>query len=187
MNNESELNDIKRTWQEIGRHAASSASQIPIHSLADMRSRALSIKLCYRIFVIVCLIFVPLTPVIFNQIGLPVWLSIATAIYFGLMAALCYDVYDRIKYLDLSRMTVIESLETIDSIVSKRHLYRIIGISVCVPLIAAMFYCFRIDTPMLIGGVVGGILGGVIGFMKDRNIRRQLNEIRRELIQAMAE
>jgi len=142
-------------------------------------------KICkiYRKNVVLCLIWIGMSGLfIRSPFGFPVWMVITMAAYFGIMALMSYLTLMQARAIDLGRMSVREALDAVCRLKKIRLTYKIIGLSLCLPLIACLLaYFSQTSEAMLVGGATGAVFGLVIGLMIDQRVRLQIREINSEL------
>ena len=182
-----QLDELKKRWKGLESAAEASAlGQESAMRAADgsARSRRNWLIRCYRLLCIVTAVWIPMAPMVFCRVGMPVWVCCVTAAYFGLASGFCFYVMHKLKTLDLSRMTTVDLLCSVREIIATRLRMKLVMIGCMIPLLGVLLYYFRLSTPMLVGGIAGAVVGGIIGFIQDCKIRRNLRELSRELMAA---
>lgn len=175
------LDALKQQWQQLSNSTVAGVDPALVTN-RRMSSRHGYLLRFYRVLIIVCLIWILLSPLTLFNSGLPVFLCVTTSVYFGVMAVLCFITYQRIREIDFGTMTVVELLASVGRVMRTRLVSRCIGLMLCVPLIASLLYYFSANKAMLVGGISGAVLGGIMGYINDAKVRRYLKEIRRELM-----
>ena len=182
-----QLDELKKRWKGLESAAEASAlGQESAMRAADgsARSRRNWLIRCYRLLCIVAAVWIPMAPMVFCRVGMPVWVCCVTAAYFGLASGFCFYVMHKLKTLDLSRMTTVDLLCSVREIIATRLRMKLVMIGCMIPLLGVLLYYFRLSTPRLVGDIAGAVIGGIIGFIQDCKIRRNLRELSRELMAA---
>ncbi len=182
-----QLDELKKRWK--GLESAADATGLGRESAmraaaGSARSRRDYLLRVYRLFCILGAVWVVLTPIVFGRAGLPVWVSCLTSAYFCLTSVVCFSVWRKIRALDFGRMTTVELLRQVRGIIATRRRKQFLLCVCMLPILAVMFYYFRVSTPMLVGAISGAVIGGVIGIANDRKIRRNLRDLSNELMAA---
>ncbi len=181
-----DLDTLKSRWQSLsqstpsGMNAEETAKNICQGRVASRSGRICKI---YRINVALCLIWIGMSGLfIRSPFGFPVWMVITMAAYFGIMALMSYLTLMQARAIDLGRMSVREALDAVCRLKKIRLIHKMIGFSLCVPLMVCLLaYFSQTSEVMLVGGATGAVLGLVIGLMIDQRVRLQIREINSEL------
>ena len=118
-----QLDELKKRWKGLESAAEASAlGQESAMRAADgsARSRRNWLIRCYRLLCIVAAVWIPMAPMVFCRVGMPVWVCCVTAAYFGLASGFCFYVMHKLKALDLSRMTTVDLLCSVREIIATR-------------------------------------------------------------------
>ncbi len=179
-----DLDTLKTCWQNINCSPAAdsdwNASRFEPRRLTSGIAKMARI---YRINVGLCLAWIPLSGIMaLGNNVFPIWLVVAMAAYFAVMAFMSYIVLNQIRDIDPGRMSIVEMLKAVYRLQHTRVVHKVIGLSLCLPLLACLLSVFfRHNEIMFAGGIIGAIFGLVIGLMVDSGVRRQIRIIRSEL------
>lgn len=179
-----DLDTLKARWQSIDCSSPTeSGCGIPRKAPRKLTSGLTKLTRIYRVNVGVCVAWIPLSGLmVFGKSLFPLWLVVAMALYFAVMALMSFYVLNRIRDIDPGRMSIVAMLEAVCSLQRTRLIHKIIGCALCLPLLTCLLSVFFRDSEvMFAGGIIGAILGLVIGLMVDSGIRRQIHSLRSEL------
>lgn len=180
-----DLDTLKSQWQNLDAAPSKADNREEMARKIIRRgiaSRSEKIARFYRVNIALCLIWVGISGTFSIERIFPLWLVISMVIYFGIMALLSYMVLERVRDIDLGRMSVIEAMAAVCRLQKARMWQKVIGYVLCLPLIISMLAYFgKVSEVMLVGGIVGAIFGFFIGFVIDGRIRRQIREMESEL------
>ena len=159
-----DLDTLKSQWQNLD------AAPSKAHDREEMArkiisrgiaSRSEKIARFYRVNIALCLIWVGISGTFSIERIFPLWL---------------------VKDIDLSRMNVVQAMESVCRLQKARMWQKAVGFALCLPLMVCLLaYFSRVSSVMLVGGIVGAIFGLFIGFVIDGRIRRQIREMESEL------
>ena len=181
-----ELEDLKKSWQSqsarIDRLEAENARlRRNIEGSRVNGSRAKLLR-TYRVLCIVALFMFPGCFFSLTQLDIPQYVVTIFALFFAQAALVNFYVYMRIKEIDLTRVSVKETLEMVISITKLRQRLRIVEIVLALPVIILFFLSlYHSDSYGLIGAVFGGVAGGIIGLRKEFEIRALLRSMQADL------
>ena len=177
-----DLDTLKSQWQNLDAAPSKADNREEMARKIIRRgiaSRSEKIARFYRVNIALCLIWVGISGTFSIERIFPLWLVILMAVYFGVMAFLSFMVLERVKDIDLSRMNVVQAMESVCRLQKARMWQKAVG---CLPLMVCLLaYFSRVSSVMLVGGIVGAIFGLFIGFVIDGRIRRQIREMESEL------
>lgn len=182
-----QFDELRKSWKGLDMTARASAMADDAARRAasgSLQTRKQYVLRVYRVLSIVTALWVGLCPLVLLQSGLPVWISCVSSLYFLVATIMCRYVYRKVRALDFGRMTTIELIDSVREVVTARRRQKIVLVTLMIPFLAALFYSFRFNTPMIAGGITGIVVGGIIGVVKDMHVRRHLKELRDELLSA---
>lgn len=185
---DNQLEELKKQWKGLNSAGIAMGESVkdfyPSHRGISRRSRLMR---HYRLFLIVALVYIVVGPATLYPTGLlPAWKCIVLSLFFAFAALQSYIMYYKIRRLDFAHMNTFELLTHIENIYRTYSRQTIGGICCAVPIMIMLLTSFWMSGPAFIGGVVGAIFGGVLGIMKNCEIRRNIREIREELLAVSA-
>lgn len=107
-------------------------------------------------------------PVLYNTLDIvpaewKIPVSIYMAVFFIICSIMDYDLYQRIKEINIERMTVEEVAMKALGCRKRHHIYMMILIPLAVVFLVMLAMCADNDSAILGGMVIGGIVGLAIG------------------------
>lgn len=179
-----DIESLRSAWQRIGTHTKSEASRadnLRVMSRAKRsRGRVLTHRLSDRylrlgfvgIFLIVNAFFMRnLIPIS----DLLMWCFVGYGLIMGTLSFYMNTLISRSHLTDLPVLLAVDRLK---HIVRLRQNFRILGIVLCVPLLAALLYQLgQIDYDLLWGGCIGGVIGLYISICMELRTRREFNAL----------
>lgn len=188
MNMDNRLDILKNRWQ--GLNSARDFDMPPEMTRPGKRaarSHRSKLTSMYTRLAAVGVIFTVLSPILFTEAGLPMWLSEVSAVYFMIMSVMCLSVLRKLRQLDFGNMPTLTLLSRVKEIITLRRLHLTIGLITAIPLIGFMLYQFmQVDIAMFYGGVCGLVIGVIIGINNDIQARKHIKAIREELMTAFS-
>ncbi|MCM1484324.1 MAG: hypothetical protein NC043_08295 [Muribaculaceae bacterium] len=135
-----------------------------------------------RALMILCLCNVAWIFPLVRQLDLNVWFAPALMAYFLIMSALVYIEYRKLSRIDLGSMAATDALESVYSVERYRKDARIAGMSMAIPLVAAIIYiCYHVSMAAFYGSIAGLVIGLVAGSVAELRTRRWLRNMRRAI------
>lgn len=181
---ENSLDELKKKWKGLDSlpcpPVMTGDAALRAASGAQLSRRRYVLR-TYRALSIVSAVWAILGPLMFTHIGLPLWVSIASAVYFLVAFVISYTVYIRVRDIDFGRMSTLDLLSAVNGVIRLRRRLQLVMIFLMIPFLVALFCEFSHSTPMLLGAITGGVAGGIIAIIKDHAIRRNLRALRDEL------
>ena len=182
------LDILKNRWQGLNSaRDFDMPPEMPRPGKRAARSHRSKLTSMYTRLAAVGVIFTVLSPILFTEAGLPMWLSEVSAVYFMIMSVMCLSVLRKLRQLDFGNMPTLTLLSRVKEIITLRRLHLTIGLITAIPLIGFMLYQFmQVDIAMFYGGVCGLVIGVIIGINNDIQARRHIKAIREELMTAFS-
>lgn len=188
--NTTDLDMLKAGWQSLnapasGNNRSRSVCRPVAVKSVTARERLVSF---YRRVVAVCTVWTGVSLCYLCGDLFPWWMSSLLAVYFALMGMLTYRVLRSARRIDFGSMSVIEAMEAVCEVQSRRTVQRTVGMMICIPLLSVMFMFFAsVSRAMLLGGVIGLVVGAGIGILMELRVRRWIREMKEAIREATEE
>lgn len=177
-----DLEDIKNKWQALSHAAPPDSDDFwKVSRPARHLNHLQKIKCIFRIMSVVCALCAFLTPENLISLGFPVWLCWCACIFFiaalGGMLILLHTASD----IDIISGSSVEVLSGITKLVRRRLIFKYCLFPGAILIVGGILYYVSYDMYLLMGAIAGGLIGFLIGLSIDRNVKRQLQAISRDL------
>lgn len=180
MDNRSDLNleTLKKAWQSQQFHAPESPG--PDSSRLSTYSRKLAGR--FRRTSIIGFVMAVAIWGLNAQLRMPLWLVSVESAFFVIMGLLQGSMWLKMSEYDLGQLSVQEAIRRVVGIRKAMARRIAAGITMGVPLLAAMLWTFfSQDISLFIAGCVGMVIGAAIGYAKWRQNVWCIRQMEREL------
>ncbi|MCM1292938.1 MAG: hypothetical protein NC111_03580 [Bacteroides sp.] len=176
-----QLDELKKQWSSYNSNVQGAIDHDTWKQASRVASRRQKLMSTYCALGVLSVIFVVASPALLWEFNMPGWVYGTISLFFCLCAYNCFAMYSMVRRLDFSTMSVVELLRQIRRIYRRHIRQTIVGISLCIPVVAIMLYHFVDVSPAFWGGITGALIGSIIGAWRNHSIRRTLREINDEL------
>lgn len=179
-----DLRILKEQWSKLSARTdkLEEANRIMAGRMASTKTTSLQSRLAKRVTRMgwLGLLLPVLSPVIYYELGLPWWISLAYAVFGVVMSIISFGFGEYIKSETLTEMPVSDAIERASRIRTFQNIVRTLGMILSMSLIATMAFYIP-EGPereaILVGGGIGFAVGLVIGLRRcfvNARIARQL-------------
>lgn len=182
-----DIEQLRHTWQHASFKAADldSDNRRIAGRLAAGRAQSAVVKLFryYRRASIQALALPVLSPVLYFEIDLPLWIAAIYAFFGIVMAALLSTFARSISTVDLTSIPTVKAMQLSLDIKRRQRLLRCFSISTGVFIIISIFFAIidTDETSVLWGFFIGLIIGGILGIKRYLDANRLIREMQQEL------